>query len=164
MAHALARSAMLLTLAACCAGRAFALDPGKWSKVYNDSRKVQVLQISDWQVVVGNVYVKKEKDPGDGTRLSKAKDNLPLEAGTHYLVYFDTTAGGLALTLGIGSGDDRFELNFKRAPGVGDRLVVSPARFMLGTNVVIALAGFRNFDSREPFLRIKDPVNNGIEN
>ena len=155
----LARSGMFFMLAACCAGHALAIGPlfiddGKWCQLNNESSKDQILQITDESVTVGNVLVKPAKGNSKYVTLSKPKDKTKLNKNTKYLVYFDTTAGALALTIGIGSGQARTQLNFKRA-GENDRLVLSPDSSLTRSNVILGLSGFRNL-AGAPFITIKD--------
>ena len=154
---------MLLTLALCFGCHAFAgmfdfLDPAQGSKIVNASSKEQLLQITDVATTIGNVFIKKQKAKGNGTKLSKPGDSFTLAPRTTYSVYFDTNLGNLALTTGIGKGKNKVELNFKRGVptgGLGDRLVVSPANYLTETNVVLALSGFRN-TAGPAFITLKD--------
>jgi hypothetical protein len=155
---------MLLTLALCLGGHAFAgflpdlLDPAQWSTIVNDSGKEQLLQITDEATTIGNVFIKKHRASGNGTKLSKPGESFTLAKKTTYSVYFDTNLGNLAMTIGIGTGKNRLQLNFKRGiptGGTGDRLVVSPANYLTESNVILALSGFRN-TSGPAFITIKE--------
>lgn len=158
MARSLVRTGLFLAVAAGCGIQAFALDEAKWSIIDNQSSKEQTLLIADFKAVVGTVHVRKAGETGDGAKLSAAKHNFPLKPNTKYEVYFDTSGKTLALTLGIGSGSEQIELNFKRGAATGmqgDRLVVSPKNYLSGSNILIGTRGFRN-KAGGTFITIQD--------
>ena len=147
------RSGLTLILLTGACARMMALEPEKWSRLNNLSKKDYVLAITDWKVVVGNIYIKKEGETGDGMKLSAAKATAVLSAGTNYLCFFEATAGSFAISFAISAGDDITEFNLKRAPKVGDRLVVSPRNTLTESPVSVNFAGFRRVDA-DPFLTI----------
>lgn len=158
MATTFVRTGLILAMAACAGSQAFALDAKKWSIIDNRSNADQVLQIADNVVPTGNVYIKKDSETGDGAKLAWRKDNFTMKAKTTYHAYFDTAAGNLALTISIGSGNQRTEINFARGLKTGfqgDRLTVSPSNYLSGSGVTIRSNGFRNFDAGA-FIVIED--------
>ncbi|GEM_PF-6330289 len=129
----------------------------KWCGINNKSTKDVVVTIADFKLTVGDVYLKPadSKSDGDIVKLSTHKDNYTLKATKRYLAYFDDgLTGTLALSLRFGSGKDSTEMNFKRAPGLGDRLVVLPAKTLSRSNVLMDFSCFRR--NRGDFVTLID--------
>lgn len=144
----------LLLGAVCTQGQA--LEPKKWSKINNFSNKDYTFTITDFKVVVGDIYIKQADVKGDGLKLSSAKDSTILKGGTNYLCYYSTTGKALGLSFTLGDGANTTEINLKRLPIVGDRMVVSPKTNMKNSPLTISLGGFRNL-AGPPFITI-NPV------
>ena len=155
MSAKLLRAGLVLSLLAGLRTQGFALDEKKWCSLTKLSSKDYTFTITDWKAVVGNIYLKKKGETGEGTKLSTAKASAVLNAKTEYLCYFDPTAKCFAITFAIGIGDDSTEINIKRAPSVGDRMVVLPKKTMGNSPVTISLSGFRRLNG-PAFLTINE--------
>jgi hypothetical protein len=142
MSQRLLRAGITFCLIACAGSRAFALDPEKWFKIKNESKKDYILSITDWKLVMGNIYLKEMDDTSDGLKLSGSRSSAALLANKEYLCYFDPTGGFFALTFTISRGDDSTDFNLKRAPKVGDRLVISPSNTLSDSPIAIDMSGF----------------------
>ena len=153
MNQRLLHASLILMLIGGLGARAFALEGEKWSRIRNASPKDYTLAITDWKLVLGNLHIKKASEAGDGLKLSTAKASMVLNANTDYLCYFEPTGHSFALTFTVSSGDNVTEFNLKRAPGLGDRLVVLPRKSLTDAPVSINLSGFRRLNAG-PFLEI----------
>lgn len=140
------RASLCLLLLGAISRQGLALDAKKWCKLNNASTKDYSLIITDWKLVVGNVYIKQFNESGEGTKLSSSKASTVLKAKTNYLWYFEPTAKALALSFAISNGEDVTEINIKRAPSLGDRLVVSPKKSTSSSPLTISLPGFRRLN------------------
>ena len=142
MSQRLLRAGSICCLIACASSRAFALDPEQWCRIKNESSKDYILSITDIKLVVGNVYIKEMDDTSDGMKLSSARSSAVLNANKEYLCYFEPTSGFFALTFTISRGDDSTDFNLKRAPKVGDRLVISPKNSLSEAPIAVDMSAF----------------------
>lgn len=147
MASTAFRAGMCLLLLGALSRPGLALEAKKWCKLNNASNKDYTLVITDWKLVVGNIYIKQANENGEGTKLSSSKASAILRAKTNYLWYFEPTAKALALSFAISNGEDITEINIKRAPSVGDRLVISPKKSTSSSPLTVNLPGFRRLDA-----------------
>ena len=122
----------------------FALDTGYWSKVKNASAKEVTITISDTVRTVGILWIRADKETGDGTKLAKKDDKFTLKPKTDYQFYFDTQYGSLSLTYTVDAGGNKTFVNVNRVPAVGDNIVVRRQGAITESPLDFTMAGFRN--------------------
>jgi hypothetical protein len=108
------------------------LEPGKWCPLVNNSKDKVPVVLTDFKLVGGHVYIKGEKEAGNGTELAKPNDSTSLDPGTRYLMYFHDPTGVFGLTLKFGNGKTSTTMNFHRLPKLGDTLTVDVGKGTIG--------------------------------